>query len=311
MQHLGSLVSRSCLVLLLGLSSTGCIKKLLTDGQISSTLTASAAVNTVSDWDVAYRAASAGLAQFEGMHYLAPYNEDALFLLTRGWAAVGFGFIEDEMEQAQDKYGEDDEMVAYHRARGIAAYSRAVFYGIKLLEMHQEGFEAARRNADTMNTWLAGFTEPEEAPYLLWTGQAWLSRVNLQKDNPEVVADLFVGYMLVKRSVEIDPAYNYAAGHAILGAYHARTAMAELDDSKKHFEESLKLSEGKFLLAKFNFAAKYYCAKVDKEAYSKLMKEVLDAGDVLPEQRLPNTIAKRRARRYMTERRMQKCGFHG
>jgi hypothetical protein len=310
---MGIVASRlaSVALLSLALGSTGCIKKILTDGQISSTRQASDAFNTFSDWDVAYRAASAGLAQFEGMHNLAPYNEDAMFLLTRGWSGLGFGFIEDEMEQAEDLHGEDSELATYHRARAIAAYARAIHYGTMLLETLHEGFEAARRNNDTMELWLSEFEDPEEAPYLLWTGQAWLSKVNLQKDNPEIVADLFVGYLMIKRSVELDPAYSYASGHAILGAYHARSGMAELDESKKHFEEALRLTEGKALLVKFNYATKYYCAKVDKDSYVKLLREVVKAGDTLPEQRLPNTIAKRRARRYLTKQRMDDCGFPG
>jgi hypothetical protein len=296
---------------LVALMTSGCIKDILADGQIASTREASAAVNTFSDWDVALRASNAGLAQFEGMHYLRPGNEDALFLLTRSWAAVGFGFIEDEMEQAEDQFGADSELAAYHKARAIAAYSRAIYYGSKLLDMRNEGFEQAKRNADTMNAWLANFEDEEDAEYLLWTAQAWLSRVNLLKDDSTVVADLFVGYAMVKRSVEIDPDGNYGTGHAILGAYHARSALSknELPESKKHFDEALRITQGNALLVKFNYATKYHCLRVDKAKYVKILKDILAAGDTLPAQRLPNTIAKRRARRYLGKARMAKCGF--
>lgn len=294
----------------LGAASSGCIKKMLTDGQIESTRTGSAAFNTVSDWDTAQRAASAGLAQFEGMHYLAPYNQNALLLLTRGWSGLGFGFIEDEMEQAEDKYGEDSEIAAYHKQRGIAAYSRAIFYGKKLLGMRSEGLDEAIGNLDTWQAYLQTFEEPEEdAENLLWFGQAWMSRVNLLRDKPEYVAELYVGVAAVRRSVELDPNLLSGTGHAILGAYHARSAMAELDEAKKHFDEALRISEGKALLVKYNMATKYHCTKVDKENYVKLLTEIIEAGDVDPKQRLQNTIAKRRARRYLAEWRMQNCGF--
>ncbi len=298
------------LTALLGLGSTGCIKKMLLDGQIKSTRIASAAVSSISDYEVAKHAAMAGLAKFEGMHYLGPDNEDALFMLTKGWAGAAFGFIEDEMEQAMDLHGEDSELYEYHKARGVAAYSRAVHYGTKLLEKRNPGFEAGSRNADTMKAWLAGFTDPEaDAPNLFWTGQAWMARVNLLKDDPITVANLFIGMMMMRRSVELDEKYNYGTGRVILGAYHARSAMAELDESKKQFELALQINGGKALLAKFNFAAKYYCVKVDKANYVKLLTEVIEAGDVLPEQRLQNTIAKRKARRYLSKSRMEDCGF--
>ena len=56
-------------------------------------------------------------------------------------------------------------------------------------------------------------------------------------------------------------------------------------------------------------ATKYYCAKGDKESYVKTLTEVVEAGDVFPEQRLSNTIAKRRAKRYLGEKRLAACGF--
>ncbi|MEZ4443625.1 MAG: TRAP transporter TatT component family protein [Polyangiaceae bacterium] len=298
------------LVGLLGLSSTGCIKKILLDGQIASTRKGSTAFNTVSDWEIAYKAASAGIAQMEGMHYLGPYNQDALLMLTRSWSGLAFGFIEDEMEQAQDQYGEDAEMVAYHRQRAVAAYSRAIFYGGKLLEMRNPGFEEARKNAETMQAWLREFDEPEEdIENLFWFAQAWLSRVNLLKDKPEYVAELYVGVEIMKRALELDPTWNYGTIHGVMGAYHARTAMAELDQAKEHFDKAIEISEGRSLLVKVNYAAKFYCAKVDKENYVRLLQEVLDAGDPLPEQRLQNTIAKRRAKRLLAPWRMEICGF--
>ena len=298
------------LVGLLGMANTGCIKKMLLDGQIESTRKGGTAFNTISDWEVARRAASAGIAQFEGMHYLAPYNENALLMLTRSWSGMAFGFIEDEMEQAQDKYGEDAEMVQYHKKRAVAAYSRALFYGKKLLEMKAPGFDEAKKNVESMQAWLRNFDDPEtDTENLFWVGQAWMSRVNLMKDDPSYVAELFIGVEIMKRSLELDPNWNYGAAHGVLGAYHARTAMAELDQAKAHFDKALAISEGKALLTKVNMAARYHCAKVDKDAYVATLTEVVEAGDTLPEQRLQNTIAKRRAKRLLAKWRMNACGF--
>src|SRR6185369_15791711 len=104
---------------------------------------------------------------------------------------------------------------------------------------------------------------------------------------------------LVERSLELDESLAYAAGHAALGAYHARTAMAELDTSYKHFVRAIELTRGQALLPKFTMARTYFCMKADRVSYEKTLKEIVDAPDSLPEQRLQNTIAKRRARRYL------------
>src|SRR5580698_10462290 len=80
-------VGALALVGALGLGSTGCLKEIILNGQIEGTRKASAAVDRISGYEVARTAAYAGVTQFEGMHYLAPDNEDALFMLTKTWTS--------------------------------------------------------------------------------------------------------------------------------------------------------------------------------------------------------------------------------
>jgi hypothetical protein len=294
----------------LGLSSTGCIKKMLLDGQIESTRKASSAVDSLHDYDVANAAAYAGLAQFEGMHYLAPDNEDALFMLTKGWTGATFAFTEDAMERAEESEGgTDGPLHTYHKNRARAGYERALYFGLLFLEDRNPGFEAAKKNDQTIKAWVSAFTEKEDVPMLFWTGYAWLSKTNIAKEEPAVVADLFIGIAMIERAVQLDETYMYGTGHIALGAYHARSPMAELEEGKKHFERASQINGGKLLMSKFQLATKYYCLKGDKANYEKLLNEILAAGDVFPEQRLQNTIAKRRARRYLGRDRMKNCGF--
>jgi hypothetical protein len=293
-------------VLLAMVAACGCIKSTILNGQIKGTREGSAAIDTLSDFEVARTIAYAGLGQFEGMHELAPDNEDALFLLTKGWTATGFAFIEDDYEIAVD--GEDDARAEYHRARARAAYDRALQYGVALLEMRFAGFDKAKTNVATMKRYLSQFSR-SDALNLLWVGQAWLARANVAKEDTSIVAELHVGEALLDRSVELNETLGYAAGRAALGAYHARTAMAELDLAQKQFLRAIELTGGKALLPKFGFARTYYCMKGDKASYEKTLREVIDAPDTLPEQRLQNAIAKRRARRYLAKSRMASCGF--
>lgn len=292
----------------LAIGSTGCIKKMVFNGTVESTRKASAGVDTLGDYEVANAVAYAGLGQFEGMHYLSPENQDALFLLVKSWTGATFAFTEDQMEQAEDAEGSSSPLYEYHKARTVAGYDRAVHYGIELLEMKNAGFEQAKKNDETMKAWLAGF-DAEDVPALFWTGYAWIAKTNVAKEDPAVVADLFIGVAILQRVLELDDKYLYGTPHTVMGAYHARTALAELDEAKKHFDQAIALSQGKMLLPKVQLAAKYYCMKGDKENYVKTLTEVVEAGDVFPEQRLQNTIAKRRAKRYLSETRMKACSF--
>jgi hypothetical protein len=295
----------------LGILNTGCLKQIILDGQIEATRKASSAIDSFSDYEVAKTAAYAGATQFEGMHYLAPQNEDALFMLTKTWTSLTFAFIEDELEQAEDTEGESSALYAYQKARAVAGYERAIHYGLELLDKKAPGFKDAKKNDDTMKAWLANFTDPgQDAENLFWTGYAWIGKVNILKDEPAQVADLFFGVAMMERAKQLHHDYLYGSIHTILGAYHGRSPMAELDDAKKEFDVAIQLTGGKAMLPKFQLAAKYYCTKGEKESYVKMLEEIRDAGDTLPEQRLTNAIAKRRALRYLGKKRMMRmCGF--
>jgi hypothetical protein len=303
-------VSTVALVAALGLGTSGCIKQLILNGTIEGTRKGSAAVDSFSDYEVAQTAAFAGVTQFEGFHYLAPENEDALFLLAKGWTSAGFAFIEDQYEQAEDTDGPESPLAAYQKARAVAAYDRAIHYGVELLEHKNPGFEAAKKNDETIKKWLSAFTDPSDGANLFWAGYAWISKVNMLKDEPASVADLFIGVAMMERVNQLDTNYLYGSVHTILGSYHARSPMAELEEGKAEFDKAIAVTQGKGLLPKLQLAAKYYCVKGDKEAYVKTLTEVIEAGDTMPEQRLSNAIAKRKAKRYLGKDRMQRmCSF--
>lgn len=296
--------------LAMSLCTTGCLKKVLIDGQIGGTKDGADAINTLHDFEVARAVARAGMGQIEGLYKLAPYNEDVLLLLTRGWAGATFAFTEDDYEQAEEK--KDDQLTAYHLARTIAGFERARFYGIQLLKAKANGFDEAQLNADTMNEWLRkNFRDKKEAEDLLWISYAWIGHVGAAMDDASTVANLYVGVAIAERSVELDEKLEYGTAHIILGAYHARPA-GEIEEAKQHFDAAMKINGGKFLPTQLNYASRYYCMKSDRANYERLLNEVLAAGDPIPEARLQNLIAKRRARRYLDNKIFQEdCGFIG
>jgi hypothetical protein len=280
------------------LLSTGCIKSALINGQIEGTREGSVAFDTISDFELAEAAAASG------MHVLSPGNTDALFLLTKAYTGWGFGFAEDAMEQAEDRG--DRKGAEYHKKRAVDAYDRAIKYGLALLSQKAQGFDEAKNGEATIKEWLEkNFTSKEDGGNLFWTGYAWVARANILKgDDAEAVANLFIGVALVRRSVEIDPSYNNYAGLVVLGAYHARTSTAELDEAKKLFDDALEKTERKSLIVQLNYATRYACARADNVLYGKLLNEVLSTEDSVESMRLTNAIARRRAKRWLAEKRM-------
>lgn len=298
----------SVLVGALALGTTGCIKRMILNSTIASTRIGSGAADTIGDYELARGAASAGLLQFEGMHRLNPDNEDALFLLMKGWTGYGYAFAMDDWEAAT--LAEDDAAAEYHKKRAKLALERGISYGLELIGKDAEGFEAATsKDADTLNAWLKkSFDDKEDAHNLFWVGSAWLARVNLLKDERQYVAKLFVGVALLERSRELDPEYMAWGATSTLGAYHARSPMAEMDDAKKLLDFALEKTQRKALGVQLNYA-KYACSKNDQALYEKMLNEVVSVEDPDPNLRLQNTIAKRRAARALTKPAMDDCGF--
>jgi hypothetical protein len=290
----------------LALGSTGCVKKYMMDQQIHATRIGSGAADTIPDYEIARGAASGGVLTYEGMHRLAPDNDDALFLLLRGWAGWGYAFAEDDWEVSV--LAGDDVNAEYHKKRAKASYDRAIAYGLELIGKRDPGFATAKKNADGMKAWLTKFDEVDDVETLFWLGSAWLARVDLLKDEPEYVAELYVGVAMLERSRDLDPTFEAWGATSILGAYHARSQMAELDESKKLIELAMEKTKRHALSVLLNYA-KYACMKSDQPLYEKTLNEILAAEDHEPNLRLENAIAKRRARRALGKQAMEDCGF--
>jgi hypothetical protein len=297
----------------LSLGSNGCIMKILTDGQITATRQASSSFDTIGDVDLARSAAEASFGQFEGMHALAPYNPDALFLLTKTWTGYGAGFVVDEIETAQD--ANNDALEEYQRKRARMAFDRAVFYGLELVGQTAEGFDLAKKNAQSLAKWLAdNFKSKDDAPNLLWTGVAWLSRVDVMKgdenEGPAFIADVYIGVAMIERAVALDPSVDHYTGLIALASYHARNGMAEPDQAKQLLDEALAKTQGRDLLVQVAYATTYACVKGDGPLYSKMLNTVMTAQDPDPYQRLENALSKRRAKRWLAKKRAKdSCGI--
>ena len=289
------------------LFSTGCIETILTNGEIASTREAAKSFDTLGDYELAKVSTQAGLAQFEGMHKIAPDNEDALFMLVQGWGGYAWGFVEDEMEEAQLEGR--DAAAEYHKKRAKMAYDRAIFYGLELLSHKDKGFDKAKKNDATLSAWLkANFDSKEDAENLFWVAYAWMSRVNLLQGDPAMVADLYIGVDMMQRAFELDPTYYASSPMVAMAAYHGRTADAEVKQARALFDQALKNTKRGALTTQLTYA-QFACTVADKQLYDTLVDEIIAADDPDPNQRLNNTIAKRRASRMKSPKKTADCGF--
>ncbi len=304
-----------CLLLTaaLSLGAQGCIRQAMLDGELQAARDASGALDAIDDYELARIASTGSLAQLEGMHLLAPTNENGLFLLTKAWAGIAYAFIEDDMESAEDRG--DEALADYHRKRARSAYDHATSYALQLLAKRAPGFDEAKKSAKTLDTWLrVHFTTKDDALNLFWTAYPWLERIDVMKgdeqEGPPLIAELYVGVAMLERAVALDPAVEHYAGMLALGAYHARTGFAEMQQAKSMLDTVIARTDGKPLIVPLTYATKYACVRGDGALYKNLLDQVLTSQDTNPRHALENAIARRRASRWLGKKRaMDECGF--
>ncbi len=237
------------------------------------------------DLKIAEQAIASDLKLLEGLYQADKKNKDILLLLTQGYASYSLGFVEDQSEE-----------------RAKLFYLRARDYGLELLK-------TTRAFRDSIPTKEAEFiqrlalTKKKDVPVLFWTAFAWGGWINLSKDNPQAVFDLRKVKAMMNRVLELDEGFFFGSVHLFLGSvYGALPKMLGGDPEKarEHFERTMALTDGKFLLA-YVYAARYYArTTLNEELFDQYLKKVLQApADILPGYQLMTSVAKAKARRLL------------
>ena len=236
-----------------------------------------------SDLDLAERSIPANLTLLEAL-YRSKHNDDdhLAFLLLEGYTGYTLGFVEDSDAD---------------RAKKL--YARARQYGFDILSKHAAFAAAVNGDNDAFARSLDSFGS-DDVPVIFWTANAWGNLINLSIADPAVIGDLPKVNAMMDFVLKHDEQYFYGGAHLYFGTILGTTPKSlggKPDSAKYHFDRCLKIGEGKFLLP-YVYMAKSYCVQVqDKELFLQSLHTVDTTSiDVLPEQRLVNAIAKRKAK---------------
>jgi len=233
------------------------------------------------DAGLAEIAIPASLKMLEGLAKEDSENIWILQKLAEGFCSYAFSFLEDS---------EPD--------RASALYLRGKDYAFRALGIQGNGKTWRGLSLDEWSERLAEVT-PSQQPALFWAGQCWGSWLSLNLDSVEAFSSLPRIDSLMNRALALDPDFHYAGPHVFLGAYYggrSRLLGGNPDKARNHFEQALKITEGKYLLVSFLYAKTYAVQNQDQKLFKTQLDKVLEASDdVLPEQRLANQIAKRKA----------------
>lgn len=254
------------------------------------------------DYELVGEAMPSNIVQMEGLLQIVPENETIVTNAIRLYTGYAYGWIEDRVEVLQGEGHFLEAEAEMTRARYM--YERARDLAVHLIGIDHEGFQAKYdEGLEPFQAWLQEeFDDAEDdCPGLLFAGYAWGSYINANKSDMEAVADLPFAEALVQRSIELDPAYFNHAGLIFMAVAKTAAPGADLDAAEPYWQRAIEATERRNLLLLVNMAKAYSVRRQDREQFVALLREVLEAGDVLPEQRLQNQIARRRAARYLRQ----------
>lgn len=226
------------------------------------------------------------LKMLEGLIKSDPKNKKLLKTVVEGYTGYTLGFVEDE-----DK----------NRARLL--YKRAFDYGIRLLSLNSKLKDVFTVHLNDIEGVLSS-AKMDDVPALFWTANAWASYINLSRSDPGVFMEMPRAIALMNRVLELDEEYYFGGPHLFFGIIYASLGLAggDIEKSKTHFDRAVEISEGKFLLTKVMYAKYYAVSELDDVLFTEVLNEVQKTpGDILPEYRLINEIAKIKAALYLSQ----------
>lgn len=266
-------------------------------------------VQRMRDPDILEAAFPASIQQAEGLLNLKPQDPALGELLARSYASFGYGFLEDRMEVAELE-GAEEEEIEHWRGRASAAYVRGREVAIAQLDfIRPEGgglLAVQRQGLEAFTAHVARFDNRDEhAPLLFWTAYNWVRYISLHRDDMGAIADVAYVTVLADRVMELNPEYMEHAPLALRAGLMA-AAPAQLggrpQDAKVGLERAIELTGRRNLLYLVTEARMVAIPLQERELYRSLLQEAIDFDvDSHPDQRIPNLLAQRRARRYLSE----------
>jgi hypothetical protein len=261
---------------------------------------ASASFDAESDIALAREALPGNLKTVDGFLAARPENPDLLEMTALGYVQYAFGFLEDDLEAMPP----DDPHRRALVARCTDLYDRAYDIGLRHVALDRSEVRDIARTGrlDALAPSLKKVGK-DAVPGLNWAGVGLASAINLHRDDIARVADLPKAVALLERAYELDRSYyNYNSGLslAVIYASQAKAVGGDPDRARVLFEEVIKQTHGRYLMAQVLYARYYATVTLDRALFEKTLKEVLATpGSVWPEQRLANELALRRASRYL------------
>lgn len=273
--------SATLIALVFTILFTGCIRAIAINTVGGIIDNGFEALTEEQDLDFAGKALPANIKLLEVMLKSDPGNERILLLLSQGYSSYALGFVEDT----------DPE-------RAKILYLRGRDYALRVLRKNARMASALDGSLDDLNAVL-GRRGKDDVPAVFWAAFGWGSYIYLSLTEPAAIADLPRTEAMMQFVVEKNPSFYYGGAHVFLGTLYGsrpRLLGGDVEKSRQHFDAAIRISGGKFLMTQVYCARSLAVQTLDEQLFDELLGTVNSTSlEVLPEFRLANAIAKRKA----------------
>ncbi len=240
------------------------------------------AFNEEGDLRLAEGALASNLKLVEALIKGDPQNTKLLLMASQGFSAYALAFAEDDSIE-----------------RAGVFYLRARDYAMRVLTQNRKISKALDKDLAAFQGALATLTK-DDVPAVFWTAFGWGSYINITRSDVGVVADLPKVIAMMEFVRQTEPTFYHGGPYLILGSIEGSMPQVlggKPEKAKEYFERAIAVNGGKFLLTYVYYAKTYAVQTQNQELFESLLKKVDDASpDILPEARLSNAIAKKKAR---------------
>lgn len=239
------------------------------------------ALNHETDLELAEQSIPANLNMLQGMIRIDPENAQLHTYAAQAYYGLSYGFNEDNRPVRAGGF--------YIRGRDHGLTALRLITGKDLSDIPITEFE------DEISK-----LGDDEVAAMFWTASNWAKWIDMNRDDPEAIAQLARATALMQRVIDLDDTFYYGGAHMYFGVYYgSRSPLlgGNFERSRQHFDRAREITDSKLLIPDL-LQAQYLARQMqDQDDFHHRLSAIIDApDDLLPSLGLQNQIAKRKAR---------------
>jgi predicted anti-sigma-YlaC factor YlaD len=247
------------------------------------------------DPDLIAEALPFSLKLIESLLVESPKHKGLLLAAASDFTEYTYAFVDQRADEAMVESLEQGKIL---RSRARRLYLRAHEYGLRGLDATYPQFRAALdQDAETA----LARTKKRDVPLLYWTAASLGLAISSSTNDPAMMAQLPLVEALIQRASELDGAWGGGAvPEFLISIENSRPGVKKsekLENIRRYFERSLKLSKGTHAGAFVSYAENAAIPAQNRAEFQSVLEKALAIDtDAHPDGRLANLVAQRRAR---------------